>query len=116
MIVKPKKKYHKLKDHEIRIINIDHRAVSEILWEHLMEHQEIYFDIDPVDEKLICQMDWDHRNGMLTYAVLPMESIMEGKKLDFEVLRKTIGITTKSVYSPNRYQSVQLNDKLFLRK
>lgn len=114
MIVKPRKKHKKLKSNEIRIINIDCEAIAELLWENLMEHQEIYFDVDPLDDDLICQMDWDQKSGILTYAVMPLHYIMEGKKLNNAYIRKKVGVTTNSIFQLDRYRRIAITERMLL--
>lgn len=112
MIVKPKKK-RKLDHNEVRIINIEQQAVAELLWENLMEHQEMYFGIDPLDDSVICAMDWDQGSGMLTYAVMPISYIAEGKKLDFARIRKSVGTTTDSMFHADRYRRIKITGNIF---
>ncbi len=114
MIVKPRKKQRKLREDEMRIIHIGRDAIAELLWENLMEHQDIYFDVDMVDDSQICQMCWSADGGTLTYAVLPVCYAMEGKKLDMDALGKRIGLTTASLFSPCRYRTVKITPSAFL--
>lgn len=116
MIVKPKKKYQKLRHNEIRVINIEQTAIEELLWENLIEKQSILFDVARVDSDHICAMEWDSSNGMLTYTVMPINYMLEGKKLNFELLRKQAGITTDSLFKPNRYRSLTITDSLLSKE
>lgn len=112
MVVKPKKK--KLRNNEIRVIQIDKKAIEELLWENLVESQDVYFDVNRIDPERICSMEWDQASGMLTYAVMPISYLLDGKKLNFAFLRKKIGITTQSLFQPNRYRCLEITDSMFL--
>ncbi len=113
MIVKPRKKQPKLRDDEMRVIHIGREAIEELLWETLMEHQDIWFDVDPVDDTQICQMHWRGDGGELTYAVLPVRYAMEGKAPDMERLGEMTGQTTSSLFSPCRYRTVKITPSVF---
>ncbi len=114
MIVKPKKK-RSFPDNELRVISIGSQAIEEILWETLMEHQEEYFDIDAVDDSLICFMRWNRQQEMLTYAVMPIRFALEGKQLDFEYICRKTGITSDSLFQPRRYRKMKITPACFLR-
>lgn len=116
MIVKPKKKSKKLQKDELRIINIDLHAVEEVLLENLMENQLNYFYVNPVDDDLICQMVWDQNSKVLTYVVMPISYVFEGKKLDFDVLQKEVGITSKSLFQADiqKYRTLKITDSIFM--
>ena len=113
MIVKPRKISKKLKSNEIRVINIDHHAIEELLWEKLMEHQAEYFDIDKIDDDLICQMQWDREKEILTYAVMPISYMSDGKQLDFSYIRENTGLTVTSLFQPHRYRRLCITDMMF---
>lgn len=115
MIVKPKKKKRKLNSNEIRVININQSAIEELLWEYMLESQAKLFDVERVDQDKICSMEWDQSSGNLTYVVMPISYMLEGKKPNFEVLRKKVGITTTSLFSPNRYCSLDITDSMLLK-
>ena len=113
MIVKPRKISKKLKSNEIRVININHHAIEELLWENLMEHQAEYFDIDKIDDDLICQMQWDREKEILTYVVMPISYMYNGKQLDFSYIRENIGLTATSLFQTHRYRRLCITDMMF---
>ena len=113
MIVKPGKISKKLKSNEMRVINIDHHAIEELLWENLMEHQAEYFDIDKIDDDLICQMQWDREKEILTYAVMPIGYMYDGRQLDFSYIRENTGLTAASLFQPHRYRRLCITDMMY---
>ncbi len=113
MIVKPRKKRKALREDELRVIHVGKDAVGELLWENLMEHQEVYFDVDAVNDNEICQMGWSQEG--LTYAVMPIRYVMEGKQLDLKALAEKTGETTDSLFHPLRYRTMRITPDLFLK-
>ena len=86
------KKLHK---NEVRIIRIPFSAVEKLLWEHLMEKGDEYFNTNPDDDNLF-HMIFDDESGDLIYAVSKYP-----EKIDFDVLKKATEITAESLFTPN---------------
>jgi len=112
MKVIPKIKRKKLASNEARVIIISEAAIEELLLEHLLERKSDYFDVEEVCDDDTCAMCWDSREGVLTYAVMPIKYCFDGYKLNFDNVFKTIGITTDSLYKPNRYRSITLTEEM----
>lgn len=110
MKVKPIIK-HPLNENELRVINVDHDAISELLFENLMDCQEQYFGIKRGDGNCMCMMHWDSDKNVLTYAVA-RETDLVGtvlKELNYDKLRRDVGFTTDSLFSAKRFISLPLN-------
>lgn len=98
------RKCRQLAPNEIRVININADAISELLWEVLMEYKSVYFDTADLCEDNIYAMNWDRNRNFLTYVVLQERHILQGGTLDFEQIRRSAGITTSSVFRPQGYK------------
>lgn len=118
MKVIPKIKRKTIDPDEIRVININEDAISELLLEHLMEHNSDYLDMPSVSDDHICIMDWDQQNHHLIYAVMPLEICMKGYTLDCNYLRQTVGMTVSSLYAPNqcKYKSVKITKEMLKKR
>lgn len=115
MKVKVKRKIHPIMPDEIRIINIGVDAIQEVLFENLMDHVSDYFDVpNKVDDDKICLMQWDSDSGCLTYAIMPINYALEGKELNYDYIRKRIGLTTNSLFQPHRYRRLRISPKIFM--
>lgn len=99
---------------EIRVITIDKSAVEELLLENFLEHKSEYFDIEDVNDTKICLMKWNQADGVLSYAVMPIKYSLDGCELDFNYIQKKLGITTDSLFKPNRYKTWKLTAEMFL--
>lgn len=97
---------------EMRVINVEKAAVDELLWENLMENKSSYFDVDDVSENNIFLMYWN-RIGGITYVVLPINYLRNGKKLNFEYIYKKTGITTTSFFGGKRYKRIRITSEIF---
>lgn len=95
---------------EIKIITASQTAIEELLLENLLDHYHEYFNIDNNDNSGVCLMNWDTDSGLLTYAVMPTEYCSRGYSLNFDYVRKKLGITTKSLFAVNRFRVVHLDD------
>lgn len=114
MKVKPRIKQRFLRPNEARIITIGKDAIMELLTETLMENKCRYFDLDDnIDgsNDIICIANWD-RSDLLTYAVMPLKYCLEGYDLCIDRVNEKVGITTDSLFKPNRYKSIVLTEKL----
>lgn len=116
MIVRPKKVSKELKDNELRVINIGLKAVEEILLESLMERKKFWFNVPAVDKNRMCHMQWDPDCEILTYVITPLRYVLEGKELDFDYLRKEVGITSNSLFHAQlqKYRTLEITDAVFV--
>lgn len=113
MKVVPKKKTS-FDSSEIRVITIDKNAVLELLQENLCENQATYFEVDDdFIARSFCLTHWDPQSEQLTYALLPVQDIQKATSLDFNEINKKVGITTSSLFKPNRFRKLKLTKDLF---
>ena len=111
MKVVPHLKPSKHLNNVIKIITISQSSIEELLLENLLDHRHEYFEIEKSDDSNICLMSWDVGTGLLTYAIMPEEYCTNGYRLDFDYIREKIGITTKSLFSSNRFHVVHLDNE-----
>lgn len=101
---------------EMRVINVGREAIQELLFETLTEHLSEYFDVSKVNDEEVGVMQWDSKNECLTYAVIPISQLRGNKQIDFDYLRKKVGITTASLFHPNRYKKLRISQRCFLEE
>ena len=109
MKVKPYIKQQPLKENEIKIISIGENAIAELLLETLMQNKSKYFDVPKVSTDSICIMKWDKDRCFLTYAIMPIKYCLNGFDLNPKFIQE-IGVTTDSLFKPNRYKVFTLTD------
>jgi len=97
-----------LKNNTCRVIKIDKEALFEFIYEKMIDNQEEFFDIidgtvvtshhmfDPVSGEYICLIN-DDRNKLPDI-------------FDIEKLLLKIPQTTDSLYSPNRYKEITIEE------
>ena len=108
MKVKPLVKRKRLGKNEVRVIAMGEKAIEELLFENLMEKVADYFDVPDAMGDCVCHMDWDKEARELVYVIEPIGLYMSGFDLDLRALRRITGLTTDSIFKPDRYKTVVL--------
>ena len=100
-------KTKRLKKDEMRVICLDGEAVYELLRETMMDGAGDYFDLLDMT-KVVFSMRWcPERNCFVCAAV---DENDWHRNLDLDKIAREIGPTTKTMFAPHRYQTVNTAD------
>lgn len=95
-----------LNNGEVRVISIDKEAIYELLRETMMENSAEYFDI--LGNTVMFEMRWNSKTDIFTCAVFDRRYPPDD--LNFNMLEKHLGLTTKTLYQKKRYKTVYIKD------
>ena len=115
MKVRPRIKFKPLKLNELRIISIDEDAIAELLLENLLDNKGKYFNLPDISENSTCVMKWDTKHNLLTYAVMPIDYLLEGYDLNPDFIRN-IGLTTNSLFKSDLYKTFVVTQEMLIHK
>lgn len=106
-------------ENEVKIIKISREALFEFIYEQIIDKQEKYFDVDPLDVTNTFYMDWDQ--GQFIFCVYKTEDNEENinklpKEIDLIKLMKNMSDTTDSMYADNRYRQFTKQELVELSK
>ena len=116
MKVIPRIKSKALGLNEVRIITVNEEAVEELLLENLMEKCNSYFNVAYNSDNMVCVMNLEKSKRLLTYAIVPINYCLDGHNLNFDYIREKVGITTKSLFTNNRYRSLTITDEMLFQE
>ena len=105
------KKVFNLKDDHYRIIKISKEALFEFLYESIIDHQESFFDIGDAT-RIVSHHHLDHDTGEYICLVRNNKdkSLERPEGIDLEALIKKLPDTTETLYKPNRYVEMTMDE------
>lgn len=102
------KKTRGLKKGELRVIQVEQEAVYELLREVIIERANEIFDILDIT-KIGFRWEWDEKTNKVICIIHNGDYYPD---LDFDTLRKKVGITTSTFYTnAQQYQTIYVSQE-----
>lgn len=111
MKVYPKRKRDVLKSDEIRVININHTAVDEFLYESLISQSKTLLNLEACTQCFFV-MKHNRDEGTLTFAAIPDQYANKITQLDLEYI-SNLAKKNSSLFIPSPYQKLHITPKMF---
>jgi hypothetical protein len=107
----PKRKNNNLNDNKFRIIKISRDALFEFIYESVIDKQGSFFDITDVT-KVVSHHDINFDTGEYICLIHNdnNETLQLPKEIDLNKLLSKMPDTTKTMYAPNRYVELSLDE------
>ena len=106
-------------ENKIRVIKIGKEALYEFIYEKIIDEQEQYFDVDPLE--VMDTFDIDLENGEFIFCVHKDEDkdgnfIEFPKGIDLKKLLKKLPDTTSTMFADGRYKEYSKEELVELSK
>lgn len=104
-----------IREDSVRVIKLSKQALFEFIYEKIIERQDIFFDVDPLE--VIDSFDIDWENGQFIFCVHKSEDnsgnmLLLPREINLQKIMRAIPDTTKSMFSPNRRYREYTKDEL----
>lgn len=101
------KKKKQMDENHVRVIKISKEALFEFIYEKMIDDQETFLNIDPMDAANTFDMDWE--NGQFIFCAYKSEdangNIIEfPESIDLQKLLRRLPDTTSTMFEENRYR------------
>lgn len=104
------KKVKKLDDGKYRIIKISRAAIFEFIYESIIDNQKSFFDLLS-DTNFTSHHDINFENGEFISLISNSSNNLQlPEGIDLQLLMANMKDTTDTLYAPNRYIELSLED------